>query len=56
MFGVSGVLSHAAVVSRECGLPAVVQVKNAMKAFPSGTRIVVDGEKGTVSLEKPAES
>lgn len=43
-----GSLSHAAIVSREAGIPAVVGVKNAMKKIKNGQLIEVDGTKGIV--------
>ncbi len=45
-----GMLSHAAVVSRECGIASVVQVKDATRRFRTGQLIMVDGTNGTVSL------
>ena len=45
-----GILSHAAVVAREYGLPAVVGVADATRTIPDGARIRVDGGAGTVVL------
>lgn len=45
-----GSLSHAAIVSREYGIPAVVGIKNATKKIKSGSTIKVDGTNGTVTL------
>jgi phosphohistidine swiveling domain-containing protein len=45
-----GILSHAAVVAREYGLPAVVGVTDATRLIPDGSRIRVDGGEGTVAL------
>ena len=45
-----GILSHAAVVAREYGLPAVVGVANATRAVPDGARVHVDGTAGTVVI------
>jgi pyruvate,water dikinase len=45
-----GVLSHAAVVAREYGLPAVVGAAGATDAIPDGSRIRVDGGTGTVTI------
>jgi len=45
-----GILSHAAVVARECGIPAVLQIENATKLFISGSIITVNGTNGTVTL------
>ena len=48
-----GVLAHAAVISREYGLPAVLAVPGATERIPDGARVVVDGGAGTVELVKP---
>jgi pyruvate,water dikinase len=45
-----GQLSHSAIVARECGLPAVVNVKNATLLIEEGRSIVVDGNEGRVYL------
>jgi pyruvate,water dikinase len=44
-----GLLSHAAIVAREYGIPAVLGVAGALDRFPAGTTIVVDGTQGTVT-------
>jgi phosphohistidine swiveling domain-containing protein len=45
-----GVLSHAAVVAREFGLPAVVGAMNATTKIADGRRVEIDGTAGTVRL------
>ncbi len=45
-----GVLSHAAVVAREFGLPAVVGVANATTTIRDGQQLEIDGVTGTVRL------
>jgi len=45
-----GVLSHAAVVAREFGLPAVVGTAGATTRIADGRQIEIDGTKGTVRL------
>ncbi|HCW51706.1 MAG TPA: hypothetical protein DGR79_06535 [Clostridiales bacterium] len=45
-----GLLSHSAVVAREYGVPAVLQVKGATKLFRTGDILTIDGLKGTVTL------
>jgi phosphohistidine swiveling domain-containing protein len=45
-----GVLSHAAVVAREYGLPAVVGAAGATHAIRDGARVRVDGTTGTITL------
>jgi pyruvate,water dikinase len=43
-------LSHAAIVARELGIPAVVGCGNATMLLHSGDRIRVDGGNGTVEI------
>jgi rifampicin phosphotransferase len=43
-------LSHAAIVARELGIPAVVGCGNATMQLHTGDRIRVDGGKGTVEV------
>jgi rifampicin phosphotransferase len=43
-------LSHAAIVARELGIPAVVGCGNATMRLRSGDRIRVDGGNGTVEV------
>ena len=43
--------SHGAVVARECGIPAVVGVRDAASALVTGQLITVDGAAGAVRLE-----
>jgi pyruvate,water dikinase len=45
-----GILSHAAVVAREYGLPAVVGAAGAVTAIPDGMRVRIDGTTGTIAL------
>ena len=45
---VGGLTCHAAVVSREFGIPCVVALKNAMKNFKDGDLVEVDADKGFV--------
>jgi phosphohistidine swiveling domain-containing protein len=47
---VGSMISHAAVVARELGLPCVVNVGTATRALRDGDVIRVDGDKGTVEL------
>jgi pyruvate,water dikinase len=47
---VGGLLSHGAIVAREYGLPAVLNVRNATRTIRTGQRIAVDGCSGTVRL------
>ncbi len=43
-----GLTSHAAVISRELGIPCVVGVKDAMQIFQTGERVSVDAKSGLV--------
>lgn len=45
-----GLLSHGAVVARECGIPAVLQIAGATELIKSGEMLRVDGLAGTVQL------
>jgi len=45
-----GLLSHAAIVSREYGIPGVVSTKRATLDIPDGSRVRIDGSAGTVSV------
>jgi len=46
-------LSHAAIVARELGIPAVVGCGNATMVLRSGDRVRVDGAAGTVDRLEP---
>jgi phosphohistidine swiveling domain-containing protein len=50
-----GLLSHAAIVAREAGIPAVVSVSGACR-IPDGVMARVDGNLGHVALTFPAPS
>jgi pyruvate,water dikinase len=43
-------LSHASIVARELGIPAVVGTGNATMLIHDGDRLRVDGERGTVEV------
>lgn len=43
-------ISHAAVVAREMGIPAVVAVPEASRRIPDGARLRVDGDAGRVEV------
>lgn len=52
---VGAVGSHAAIVSRELGVPCAVSVVQATARIPEGALISIDGSTGTVTvLEDPA--
>ena len=46
-----GILCHAAIVSREYGIPAIVCCKDAMSKISDGQIITIDGSTGVVTLE-----
>jgi phosphoenolpyruvate synthase/pyruvate phosphate dikinase len=46
-----GMLSHAAIVAREFGLPAVLGIADALTRIRTGTTLEVDGTQGTVRQE-----
>ncbi|NMC71367.1 MAG: hypothetical protein GYA57_15050 [Myxococcales bacterium] len=48
--GMGGTLSHAAIVAREYGVPAVFGVPGVVGRLRTGDRVVVDGTAGTVAL------
>ena len=43
-----GMTSHAAIISRELGVPAVVGTGSATRELEDGQPITIDGDKGTV--------
>ena len=47
---IGGVMSHAAIVCREYGLPAVVGTGRATSEIRTGQRIRVDGSSGVVTV------
>ena len=50
-----GMTSHAAIVSRELGVPAVVGAGSATRELSDGQTITIDGDKGTIREGEPAE-
>ncbi|MCB1982697.1 MAG: PEP-utilizing protein mobile subunit, partial [Rhodoferax sp.] len=49
---VGGVMSHAAIVCREYGMPAVVGTGHATKIIRTGMMLRVDGSSGAVSIAR----
>ena len=45
-----GMLSHAAIVAREFGIPAVLGVRDALELIADGEPLAIDGAQGTVTL------
>jgi rifampicin phosphotransferase len=50
---VGAVGSHAAIVSRELGVPCAVSVVHATSRIPDGALISIDGSTGTVTILAP---
>jgi pyruvate,water dikinase len=48
---VGGILSHSAIVARECGVPAVVGTNIGTTVISTGQTITVDGNNGVVYLD-----
>ena len=51
---IGGSLSHAAIVARELGIPAVVGCSDATICLKTGDRVRVDGGRGTVEILEKA--
>ncbi|MEW8028766.1 MAG: PEP/pyruvate-binding domain-containing protein [Candidatus Thiodiazotropha sp.] len=47
-----GLLSHAAVISREYGIPAILGVADATRILKNGQKIKLNGEKGEIVVLK----
>ena len=47
---IGGTMSHAAIVAREYGMPAVVGCGHATKRIKTGQRVRVDGDRGIVTI------
>jgi pyruvate,water dikinase len=51
-----GMTSHAAIVSRELGVPAVVGAETASEQLSDGQVVTIDGEKGSVTAGDTADT
>ena len=51
-----GLLSHAAILAREHGLPAVVSVPDATRRLHDGDRVELDGTTGRIRVLERAGS
>jgi pyruvate,water dikinase len=49
-----GYLSHGAIVAREYGIPAVLNVPLATQSIPDGSSVLLDGAQGVVQVLPPA--
>ncbi len=47
---VGGQLSHGAIVAREYGIPAVMDVTDATHRLTTGQRVRIDGQRGTIEI------
>ncbi len=47
---IGGILCHAAIVSREIGIPAVVGTQNASMMIKDGDLVKIDGQNGVVEI------
>ena len=47
---IGGTMSHAAIVAREYGMPAVVGTGRATTRIRTGDRVRVDGDRGIVTI------
>jgi pyruvate,water dikinase len=47
-----GITSHAAITSREMGIPCIIATKIATKVLKDGDLIEVDADKGTIKILK----
>ena len=45
-----GILCHAAIVSREYGIPCIVCADGATTKIPDGARITINGETGAITI------
>jgi pyruvate,water dikinase len=45
-----GMLSHCAIIARECKIPAVVSVKGALN-LKDGSNVSIDGDSGEIRVE-----
>lgn len=50
MTDIGGMMSHAAIVCREYGLPAVTATGRATNVIKDGQKLRVDGSKGEVTI------
>jgi pyruvate,water dikinase len=51
-----GTTSHAAIVSRELGVPAVVGTETATEQLADGQLVTIDGDKGTIAAGGDAQA
>jgi len=47
---VGGILCHTAIIAREIGVPAIVNIEQATRLLHDGDHIVVNGEAGEINV------
>jgi phosphotransferase system enzyme I (PtsI) len=47
--------SHAAILAHSIGIPAIFGLRGAVARIPQGTKVILDGTRGTVLLNPTAE-
>ncbi|MGK7883412.1 MAG: PEP-utilizing enzyme, partial [Crocosphaera sp.] len=47
---VGGALSHGAIIAREYGIPAVMNIDHATEILQEGQRVKIDGQQGIIEL------
>jgi len=52
---VGGLLSHGAIIAREYGIPAVMNVPGATRLIKTGQWVMVDGDAGLVYVEEDGQ-
>lgn len=49
---IGSALSHSSIVAREFGIPAIVNLKSATAEIKTGDILVLDGDTGTVTIQR----
>lgn len=44
------ILSHAAIVGRELGIPTIINVPHITQSLKTGSRVKLDGQTGSITL------
>ena len=47
-----GMVSHAAIISREMNIPCIVGTKNATQVIKTGDFVELDAERGIVTIKQ----
>ncbi|GHU44511.1 hypothetical protein FACS1894190_15950 [Spirochaetia bacterium] len=47
---VGGILCHAAMIAREIGVPAIVNIEGATTVLRDGDRVIVNGKVGEINV------